>query len=173
MEIRKCLEADIARTGEFYDRVVAWLDDHVNYPRWIYHVYPSGSSVREMTETGAQYICEEGGSIVGAFALDDKPQGSYRKACWKQDLPDGSYMVLHALAVDPEARRQGLGTEIIRFSARKAKGDGYRAIRADIVPDNFPARKLFEKNGFTYAGDADLEMGIGDIPAFSLYEFNF
>ena len=40
------------------------------------------------------------------------------------------------------------------------------------MPDNEPARKLFEKNGFTYAGDADLELDPGDIPVFSLYEYN-
>lgn len=47
-EIKKCLEADIARTGQFYGRMILWLDAHVNYPRWIYGVYPSESSVRKM-----------------------------------------------------------------------------------------------------------------------------
>lgn len=36
-----------------------------------------------------------------------------------------------------------------------------------------PARKLYEKNGFTYAGDVDLERGIEDIPVFSLFKLNW
>lgn len=64
-------------------------------------------------------------------------------------------------------------TKIIRFCVNKAKAEGFRALRVDIVPSNAPARKLFEKNGFTYAGDTDLEMNIEGIPLFSLYELNW
>lgn len=173
MKILKCNETDIARTAEFYSMVIDYLDSHINYPRWIKGVYPSEKSVREMTETECQYICVENGRIAGAFALSDKPQGNYQKGHWKQELPDGSYMVLHALAVDPDGMRKGLGSKIICFSAEKAREEGYKALRADIVPDNYPARKLFEKNGFEYAGDTDLELDIGSIPAFSLYELNW
>ena len=173
MKIIKCDETDIARTAQFYSMVVAYLDNHVNYPRWIKGVYPSEDSVREMTATGSQYICVESAKIIGAFALSDKPQGNFQKGHWKNELPDGSYMILYALAVDPHGVRKGLGSKIIRFAAEKAKEDGYKALRADIVPDNFPARKLFEKNGFEYAGDTDLGLDIGNIPAFSLYELNW
>ena len=172
MEIRKCMETDMDRTGEFYDRVIEWLNSHINYPRWVYKVYPSAESVREMAETGSQYICEAEGKIVGAFALNAEPQGNYGRGRWKRELPEGSYLVLHAMAVDPAFHRQGLGSEIIRFCVCRAKEEGYRALRADIVPDNLPSRHLFEANGFTWAGDADLGLDIGDIPVFSLYELN-
>ena len=55
----------------------------------------------------------------------------------------------------------------------KAREDGYKALRLDVVPDNIPARRLFEKNGFVYAGDADLGRGYDEIPVFSLYELSF
>ena len=173
MQIRKCSEADIADAGAFYDRIVKWLNDTINYPRWIYGVYPSAESVRAMTKEGAQYICVSGGKIMGAFALNNKPQGCYWKGQWSRELREGTYMVLHALAIAPDMRRHGAGSQIIRFCIDLAKSEGYKALRADIVPDNYPARALFEKNGFTYAGDADLELEIGDIPFFSLYELNW
>lgn len=125
-----------------------------------------------MTESGSQYICEDGEAILGAFALNNNPQGNYQKGQWNQNLTDGSYLVLHALAIAPDILRKGMGSEIIRFCADKARSEGYKAIRVDIVPTNVPARRLFEKNGFTYVGDVDLELNIGNIPAFSLYEFN-
>ena len=62
--------------------------------------------------------------------------------------------------------------KIIRFCIDQDGSQGYRAIRVDIVPDNYPARTLFEKNGFTWAGDADLKLNIGNIPVLSLYELN-
>ncbi len=173
VDIMQCQNEDIVRIGKFYDDVVLWLNDHVNYPRWIYSVYPGAQSVRMMTEDGAQYYCTDGEKVLGAFGLNNKPQGNYQKGQWSQQLSDGSYMVLHALAVDPMIQRQGVASKILRFCIDKAKSDGYKAIRVDIVPSNAPARKLFEKNGFSYVGDVDLELNIGDIPAFSLYELNF
>ena len=173
MRIRQCTEADIALAGAFYDRVVEWLDGHVNYPKWIYGVYPSEESVREATRSGGQYLCLEGGRIVGAFVLNADPKGNYQKGHWRRALPDGENMVLHTLATDPDCQRQGLGTAIIRFCVERARSEGFRALRVDIVPENHPARRLYEKNGFTCAGDADLERGIEGIPVFSLYELNW
>ena len=172
-KIRKCGEPDIPGTAAFYDRVILYLDGHINYPRWIRHVYPSEASVRRMTETGSQYLYTEGEEIVGAFALNTDPQGCYSSGKWKRSLPEGSYLVLHAMAIDPDRHRRGIGSEILRFSVDRAKSEGYRAVRADIVPENIPARRLFEKNGFTFAGDADLCRNIGNIPLFSLYERNW
>ena len=126
-----------------------------------------------MTKTGAQYICTDGERIVGAFVLNDDPAGSYSKGLWKQDLAEGSYLVVHALAVDPNVQKNGIGSEILRFCTRKAKEEGFLALRADVVPTNTPASRLFEKNGFSYAGDANLNRGIEGIPVFSLYELNF
>ena len=172
MQIRKCREEDVAAAGSFYDDVVLWLNHHINYPKWMYKIYPSESWVKQMTEAGEQYICVDGKKIVGAFVLNADPQGNYRKGNWSLDLPDGSYMVLHALAISPELQGRGLGAEVVRFCTEKAKADGYRAIRLDIVPGNIPAKRLYEKTGFRYVVDADLERGIPHIPTFSLFELN-
>ena len=171
--IRKCGEGEILRVAAFYDRVVRHLETRVNYPRWIPHVYPAETSVRAMTESGAQYVCADGETIAAAFALNADPQGAYEAGAWRRDLPEGSYLVLHALAIDPDRQREGIGSKIIRFAADRAKSEGYRALRADVVPDNFPARRLLEKNGFACAGDADLKRNVAGIPLFSLYELNW
>jgi RimJ/RimL family protein N-acetyltransferase len=48
-----------------------------------------------------------------------------------------------------------------------------KGVRVDVVPGNFPARNLYEKMGFTYAGEYDLKRGIEHIPTFQLLEFSF
>lgn len=82
-------------------------------------------------------------------------------------------MVLQTLAIDHTMQRQGLASDIIEFCIDKARSNGYKAIRLDVIPDNYPAKKLFEKNGFGYVDDVDLELEIGNNPFFSLYELNF
>ena len=172
MIIRKCKEEDIKSAGAFYDMIVEWLDLHINYPKWMYKVYPSEESVRLMVDEGSQYLCLADGKIVAAFVLNTDPQGNYKKGLWTRDLPEGSYLVLHTLAVDPESRRKGLADEIIRFCTDKAKEGGYQAIRLDIVPGNIPAEHLYKKNGFSCVGDVDLDRGYEEIPIFQLYEKN-
>ena len=173
MKIRKCKTEDIAATGAFYDRVVEYLDGHINYPKWKYKEYPSEQYASYMTNAGFQYICTEGEKIIGAFVLNTDPEGEYQKGRWSKDLIEGEYMVIHALAVDPERSGTGLGKELVRFCIDTAKQSGYKAIRLDIVPTNTPAQHLYESFGFRYAGEADVRPDIEDIPTFCLYELNF
>ncbi|MBR0384395.1 MAG: GNAT family N-acetyltransferase [Eubacteriaceae bacterium] len=173
LDLTRCAEADIARTGAFYDKVVLWLSEHENLPKWTYRVYPSEEIVRAMTAAKAQYICLMDGEIVGAFALGTEPQGRFDKCRWKRNLPEGAYMVLRTLAIDESVRGQGIGGRIIRFCVDLAKSAGCAALRVDVVPSNVPARRFYEKYGFTYAGDVDLELNVKDVPVFSMYELNW
>ena len=171
MRIEKCRAADAAAVGAFYEKMVRWLDSHVNYPKWIDGVYPTAATAREHTAAGDQYVCFDGREIVAAFILNDDPQGNYQKGNWAQPLSEGEYMVLHTLAVTPDRQGQGLGAKILRFCVEQTKAEGRKALRVDIVPGNTPAQKLYEKNGFRYAGTFDLERGIEGIPEFCLYEY--
>ncbi|MBQ8148007.1 MAG: GNAT family N-acetyltransferase [Lachnospiraceae bacterium] len=172
MEISVCNEADIIAAGAFYDRVVKYLCEHINYPKWRYKDYPSEQSVRAMTQEGGQFICKDGDTIIGAFVLNDDPQGKYENAIWSRMLMPGEYMVCHALAIEPTLQGLGLGKQVVEFCKVYAKEHGYKAIRLDAVPDNAPAKRLYEKCGFQYVGDADLERNIAEIPLFSMYEMN-
>lgn len=171
--IKRCQEEDIARVGAFYDNVVQSLCENINYPKWTYKGYPSESTVRKMTKVKQQFICEENDSILGAFVLNEDPQGKYENALWSKNLARGEYMVCHTLATAPLAQGMGIGREMVEFCIHYAKEQGFKALRLDVVPDNIPAKKLYEKCGFQYVGEADLERDIAEIPLFSMYELNF
>lgn len=173
MIIRRCTEADIVQVGQFYDRVVRYLCENVNYPKWEYKVYPSEEYVRKMTQVQQQFICRDNDTIVGAFVLNDDPQGKYENAKWRSELTQGEYMVCHTLATDPMAQGKGIGKFMVEYCINYARNQGYKAIRLDVVPENIPARKLYEKCGFQYVGDVDLERNIEEIPMFSMYELYF
>ncbi len=173
MSIVKCDMSHLEMLVEFYDKVTANLEATVNYPKWTRGIYPGRESIQRAIENDIQYICIAGGKAAGAFILNQDPQGDYNAGEWKQQLQDGEYMVIHTLAVSPDCARQGIGRFMIGFALEQAKTKGYKAIRLDVVPDNFPARKLYEKAGFTFAGEKDLHRGIPEIPLFALYELNF
>lgn len=170
--IKLCDKQDIPRVGEFYDGVVKYLTEHINYPRWMYKEYPSTPFVQQMTEMERQFVCYCGDKIVGAFVLDEDKHNEYRAVKWSIPLESNEYLVCHALATDIALHGQGLGSQIVQFCIRYAKQHGYKAIRLDVVPDNYPAKKLYEKFGFRFVGDYDLGRGYKHIPLFSLYELN-
>lgn len=173
ISIKLCAKNDIAQIGEFYDDVVKYLTEHINYPRWMYKIYPSTPFVQEMTEAQCQFVCYGDNGIVGAFVLNEDKQNEYDTVNWSAQLHANEYLVCHALATAPSLHGQGIGAQIVQYMIDYAKQHGYKAIRLDVVPDNYPAKKLYEKFGFRFVGDYDLGRGYKHIPLFSLYELNF
>ncbi len=156
---------------ELYDKVTLYLEQNINYPKWTYQVYPRRDSVKLAIEQGVQYMCMDEEKVVGAFIFNDNPQGTYEKGQWQIQAQQGEYMVIHTLATDPTIVGKGIGTFMVEQCLKMAKEDGYKAVRLDVVPDNIPAIKLYEKCGFQFAGLEDLERNIEEIPLFSLYEY--
>ena len=174
MEIVKCKGSDLDRTAKFYDEVVIYLDENnINYPQWKYNIYPSRSSVQKAIENKGQYICIENGEVIGGFILNEDPQGAYEKGEWQKNLLPGEFLVIHTLATKGGHYNKGIGKAMIEFCISYGKENGYKGIRLDAVPDNLPARRLYEKLGFTFAGDKNLERYDQNIPLFSLFELNF
>lgn len=172
MEIIKCTLDNTAETAVFYDKVVEHLDLNTNYPRWTRGSYPSEQSVKSAISSGEQYAVTENGRIIGAFILNTDPQGDYSRGSWSCELDDGEFYVIHTLAVDPDEQGKGIAGKIIDYCISSAAENGLKAIRLDVVPDNFPARRLYERKGFRFAGETDLGRGIDFIPKFALYELN-
>ena len=168
MEIILCNENNLKELIEFYNKEVLYLLKTINYPKWIYDVYPSKNTIKPAIDKKYQYAYLENGKILGAFILNEEPGGKYENA--KIEFNQGEYLVIHTLATSHEYYKKGIATKIVKYCIEKAKKDGYKAIYADIVPTNTPSRNLFKKLGFVYLGDFDLENSIKDIPLFSLYE---
>jgi len=57
--------------------------------------------------------------------------------------------LLDILYVKPEARRKGLGTELLRAAAQHAKEQGAEILALEVQERNAGARRLYERLGFT------------------------
>lgn len=171
MKFIKCEKKHCQTATALYHKTIRYLYATVNYPKWD-EGHPSDEGVSEAIEKGTQYICIYHGKTIGALVLSEDPEGDYGVGEWSVDLQPGEFLVIHALAVDPAYARRGVGSFMVEQCLSIARRDGYRAIRLDIVPDNIPAKRLYEKQGFVYAGTKDLKRNIPLIPEFSLYERN-
>ncbi len=173
-QIIKCGMEQLDALDTLYDRVTEYLENTINYPIWTRGEYPCRESIKNAVLRGEQYICiDEDGAAVGAFVLNEDPAGDYGSGGWSVQLEEGEYLIIHTLAVLPESAGRGIGGYMVRYCIDKARNEGYKAVRLDVVPGNIPARRLYEKEGFMFAGKKDLRRGIAAIPEFELYELNF
>lgn len=170
MKIIHCTMEHLDAASAFYDEVTEYLASHINYPKWTPHVYPGRESTETAIRQGVQYLCVEDGQVVGAFILNDDPQGAYEVADWQVSLQNGEFLVIHTLAVAPDAYGRGIAQFMVEYCIRHASELGYKALRLDVVPENLPACRLYEKMGFAFAGEYDLLRNIPEIPTFFLYE---
>lgn len=171
MQVIKCSLKDLQRVSNFYERVIDYLDAHENFPIWEKGVYPSYNTIKIAIEKGDQYALEDNGQIIGALLFDQTPVGDYSVGEWQKDLKVGEYYIIHAFTTDYNYYKKGLGSFIMDWCKQKARRDGKKAIRVDVVPTNYPARNFYQKHGFIFAGEKDLKLGIKEIPIFALYEF--
>lgn len=172
MEFVRCSRGHISALKELYGQVVDSLLAGINYPQWSAE-YPAGS-VEEAVDLGEQYAVMEDGEILGAVVLSADPAASagYEAGKWSRALAPGEYLMVHALAVGPQARGRGLGGYIVDHCVEAARRGGYQAVRLDIVPENLPARNLYTRKGFTSAGCAAIDRGLEQVPFWELFEYN-
>ena len=172
MKLIQCNESHLDGVTGFYHKVIAYLETHINYPSWSSE-HPSDESIKEAVKCGEQYVCMEGDEIVGAVLLSEFPDGDYEAGNWSRDLKEGEYLSVHVLAVSADCYQSGVGSFMAGECIAIARSKGYKAVRLDIVPTNTPAKRLYQKSGFVYAGTVDLNRPTAPIPLFDLYEFNF
>jgi len=150
-----CDESHIKELTEFYEKQIHFLDEHINYPRWILGFYPSESSITNAVAKKYQYAYLEDGKIIGAYVLNDEPGGKYENAnivCKR-----GEYLVVHTLATSCDLYKKGIATKIVKHCIEQAKEQGYKGIYCDIMPNNILSINLFTKLGFKNLGTFDLE----------------
>ena len=172
LAFKQCDMTHFDAVAAMYARAVKALEETMNYPKWS-EEHPSRVYVAESIRRGEQFACFKDGAVLGAVVLSEDPEGRYDLGDWSRSLPDGEFLVVHVLAVDPAFAHCGVGGFLIDQSIALAKSRGYKAIRLDVVPGNTPAVNLYQSRGFTSAGQSELMRNIAYIPMFELYELNF
>ncbi len=74
-------------------------------------------------------------------------------ACWlRASNGRARWARLYSLAVDPAARRRGLGEALVLAGIARLRAEGFQRFTAECLADNAPARRLYAGLGFEEAG---------------------
>lgn len=103
----------------------------------------------ELTELLAHETClvlvaEEGGEVVGFLeASIQSPERPDEAGC--------PWCGIHNLAVAPNRRGRGIGTNLVEATERWARGKGLTQLRLDVFEFNKAARALYDRLGYRTA----------------------
>ena len=86
------------------------------------------------------------------MSLDKSQDPGYKELNWKYDATPDEVLVIHTLCVRPSKSGHGYGRAMVEFAKQYAKEHGCKVIRLDTYVHNEPAKKLYEKNGFSLTG---------------------
>lgn len=92
---------------------------------------PCAPPLRRRWERGDLFVEEADGAVVGTGIFNRLQADVYAGAPWQYDAPDDQIMVLHTLAVDPQAGKRGLGRAFAAFYEQYAREHGCRYLRID------------------------------------------
>ncbi len=162
---------DLEGIIELYDTLIdALVEAGTNYPCWKKHIYPNKETAFDGIIAETIFIAKDGERIIGTIILNNCQPEAYSKLQWDVSADDSEVLVIHTLAVHPDYLKSGIALELLKFADEYAYNRGCKAIRLDVTVNNVPAIKLYEKCGFTFIGDVDLELNSPGLELFKCYE---
>lgn len=148
----------LIRTNDFeivkskYIDVIDHTPDIKQHVHWVYGKHPSDELLKSYIEKGEMYCLMDGHEIAGMTAITMYQGEDYECISWQEDLPSDQVAVIHLLAICPAYRGKALGMVILDEAMELALRKGKKALRLDVLKDNLPAWKMYERANFSYRG---------------------
>ena len=118
-------------------------------PQWNSE-YPGEKEYREDIRNGELYVEDSDGTIAGFMTVNAVFPKEYATVRWNTCLP--AYTI-HRLAVNPNYRRGGTARKLFDYAENISRQKEVYNIRLDTFSLNTAAQKLFERNGYEFAGE--------------------
>lgn len=169
--IRQALSADTTAVVTFYEQVIDEMQSLPYRPKWQKGIYPAADYLSAAISAKELYLAEENGHIMGAMVVNHRAPEDYDRAAWTVAAQPAEVMVLHTLAVSPSVMNRGLGTALTEKAIALAGEMGCRRLRLDVLLDNLPAQRLYQRLGFRYVQRLTLYYEDTGYCDFDLYEY--
>lgn len=120
---------------------------------------PDEKMVENDIKNGESYVVADGDKVLATCMISLRGEPTYGKLYNGKWLSDGSYGVIHRVAVAPGSKKSGLASFMIKQAEIITLSAGFTSLRADTHENNVPMRNMLEKNGFVYCGGIILSDG--------------
>lgn len=147
-EIRIAQPHEFDRIAALYDEMVADMAHSAFDPHWNRDDHPDDEFLRSAVEQKQLIVCEHDGQFAGALVLNHEGADGYEGTPWKVDAAADEASVIHVLCTLPRLQGKGLARALLRGALDIAREREQRCVRLDVLPDNVPAMRLYESEGF-------------------------
>lgn len=149
MQIVKASEDQFEDVRAFYFAMIDGMKSAAFDTGWKKDIYPDPEFLMSSLRAGELYIGVDGEKIVASMVTNHDCNESYADFQWPTKAAPEEVTVVHVLAVLPDHARRGLGRQMMEFVIDTARRSGQKAVRLDVLPDNYPAKGLYESLGFS------------------------
>ncbi len=171
LNIRQAVPEDLTAIVELYDGVIDLFQAQTGNTGWRRGVYPTETDFQKAIETGTLYLGELEGRLAAGMILTQGTDKTYGEPPWRVDAPDEETAVIHTLGVSPAFSGRGLAFQMIEGAVTLAREKGWRALRLDVLEDNVPAQRLYQRAGFVYIETKQIWYKSTGLASFLLYEY--
>lgn len=155
MKIREAQIEDFNELHDFYIRLNEIINMRNNDFNPDNPPFPSDEAISHAISKKEQLIGIEDDKIVIACIVNNECQKAYSQAKWNVSANEDEFWVLHALRVAPEYEGRGFAKQMLSFLINRAKEQGKKAIRLDILED-YPVQRLYYQFGFQHVETVEL-----------------
>lgn len=146
--IRKAVIKDVKDIMEIIKQTILEMRTY-NNTQWDEN-YPHEKDFLNDIEKGDLFVVEREGKLVGFVCINKVEPVEYGELNWSLDE---DAMVVHRMAVNPNYRRSGIGTELMKFADELASENNIRYLKTDTYSINTKMNAMFEKCGYNLIGE--------------------
>ena len=157
MLFRPAAESDLDAIERHYTELLTHeAETGRSTTNWSLGVYPTRQTAAAALAAGTLWVLEREGEPVASVILNHHQDDFYATIGWQYPAPPEQVLVVHTLCIPPRYAGQGLGRECVSRIKQQAAAMGCAVIRLDTWAGNIPAATLYQKNGFSLCGRAQV-----------------
>jgi len=160
--MRKAVMEDIKNIMEIIKETIIEMQSY-NNNQWDVS-YPQEKDFRNDIQKGNLFVLVTEDKLVGFVCINKVEPVEYNVLNWS--LNDDS-MIVHRMAVKPSYRRNGIGTELMKFVEELALKNNIKYLKTDTYSLNLKMNNLFNKIGYEFVGEIKF---LGKSEPFYCYE---
>ena len=170
-KFRQAVQEDMDGVLALYDQVIERFQAQTGTMAWRKGVYPTRANFQQAIQAGALYLGELEGALAAGMIITQGTDKTYGEPPWRVDAADEETAVIHTLGVSPALSGRGLALQMIEGAVALAREKGWRALRLDVLEDNVPAQRLYQRAGFVYIETKQIWYKSTGLASFLLYEY--
>lgn len=160
------------RVRDFYHHLIDEISGKPHRPKWVKGIYPSDDYLKESLVQKELFVGSLNGELCAAMIVNQKHHEEYNNIPWPTEASENEVAIIHALGILPAHEGKGRGSQMLKAVVTQAKMQKQKAIRLDVLTDNIPAIRLYEKLGFQHVATVPMYYpDTGWIP-FRMYEYS-